>query len=184
MRRMNCSHKMIAVLMLFSLFEAYSPPAQAQEASEYSIKAALLFNFAKFVQWPDDAFEGSDAPFVMGVLGDDPFGESLNVLKDKTVRNRKLAVKRYKRIVDIKKCHILFVGSSEKDRLEEILKSLGNQSILTVGELESFIEFGGIIGLITVNDNIRFEVNATAAKSSNLKISSQLLKVASKVKVD
>lgn len=171
-------------LGFFSLAVAFPARTPGQEASEYTVKAALLYNFAKFVQWPNATFKSEDEPIVFGILGKDPFGEAANLLNGKTIQNRKIELKRFTRSQNFSTCHILFISSSEKDHLESILNTLASRSVLTVGEIDKFMQVGGIINFIIVDDKIRFEINAAAAKHANIKISSQLLKLANTVKTD
>ena len=175
--------KYIAIAFL-GLMAVFPSQTRAQDAPEYQLKAAFLYNFAKFTQWPENAFKDSSAPLVLCVLGEDPFGEAINLIKGRTVKARKLEVKRVKRVQDLESCHILFVSSSEKKRLAEIMGALTDSSILTVGETDTFIKYGGIIKFIEVKNKVRFEINAEAMKHAELKISSQLLKLAHVVRTE
>jgi hypothetical protein len=151
--------------------------AQPSASKEYQVKAALLLNFAQFIQWPAAAFSAPDAPIVVGVLGDDPFGGALEqTFQDESIGSRKLLVKRSRRIDDLKSCQMLFVAASEKDRLPAILKETAGAAILTVGETDQFAQQGGIVNFYLESGRVRFEINLDAAERSGLKISSQLLK--------
>jgi hypothetical protein len=152
--------------------------AEAKPSPEYLIKAAFLFNFAKFVEWPADAFKDDLSPINLCILGIDPFGPALDILKDKKVKGRPLRIKRVHKVDDIEACHILFISASEKENLKQILYALRNLSTLTVSEIEGFAQMGGIINFIIVNKKVHFEINTDAAEQSRLKISSQLLKLA------
>ena len=152
---------------------------QSVRASEYQVKAVFLFNFAQFVAWPPDAVPDSQAPLVIGILGDDPFGGLL----DETVRGehlgaRPIVVRRYQRAEDIKRCDILFISQSENDRMEEILATLKNRPILTAGDGDGFANRGGMIHFFTSANHIRLRINLEAAQAANLTISSKLLRVA------
>jgi len=150
----------------------------AQTTKEYEVKAAFLNDFAQFVEWPTDAFVDVQSPIVIGILGNDPFGDSLaEIVRDENVDNRPLVIERYKRVQDIKACQILFISQSEKNRLEEILASLKNRSILTVGDFDGFAKRGGMIRFVTEKNKIRFRINVEAAKAANLTISSKLLRL-------
>jgi hypothetical protein len=146
--------------------------------SEYQIKIAYLFNFAKFVDWPEDAFANSDSPFVLGILGDDPFGSAIDAVKGKTVNGRKLLTNYYKDVRDISACQILFISSSESENLLPILRFLRHSKILVVGDTEGFAEQGGVVNFITQNNKVSFEINIDAANRAGLKISSKLLSLA------
>jgi hypothetical protein len=151
----------------------------AQTTKEYEVKAAFLNDFAQFVEWPTDAFVDAQSPIVIGILGDDPFGDSLReIVRDENVDNRPLVIERYQRVQDIKACQILFISQSENKRLEEILAGLKDRSILTVGDFDGFAERGGMIRFVTENNKIRFQINVEAAKTVHLTISSKLLRLA------
>jgi hypothetical protein len=149
----------------------------AQPPSEYQVKAAFLLNFAQFIEWPAGAFSDGSAPIAIGVLGDDPFGDILeSTLAGESAQGRPLVVKRSKQVEDLKDCHLLFISSSEKDHVTEILQSVKDSSAVTVSEFEGFGRRGGIINFVLDNKKVRFEINSTAARNKKLKISSQLLK--------
>jgi hypothetical protein len=146
---------------------------------EYQVKAACLYNFAKFVDWPPRAFADQKSPIVFGVLGENPFGNTLEgIIKNKTINGRTLMIKRSRRAEDLKDCHILFISHSEEARQAQILKSLEGLSILTVGDTEEFLANGGIINFKMQNNKVRFEVNKVTAERAALKISSELLDLA------
>ena len=154
-------------------------PADAAAPSEYQIKAAFLYNFAKFVEWPPHVFADGGSPIVIGVLGEDPFGSSLEqVVKGKTVGGRRFSIKRFEKVRDLEHCHILFISSSESGHLAKALDSIKGPNVLTVSEIERFAQRGGIISFVTIDNKIGFEINLDAAKKANLKLSSKLLKVA------
>jgi hypothetical protein len=152
--------------------------ARADELAEYQVKVAFLYNFAKFVEWPDRVFTGPAAPMSFCVMGDDPFGDALDSIKGKTVKERKVAVKRISDISDAGSCHVLFISSSEDGRLEEIISTLGQGPVLLVGDMDRFARRGGMIKFRVENNKVAFEINAGTAKGAGLKISSQLLKLA------
>lgn len=153
--------------------------AEEYQPSEYQLKAAFLFNFAKFVEWPAESFPEEKSPILIGVLGENPFGGELErTIRDKTVNGRALQLKEYRSPADAKACHILFISSSEKKRLPEIFESLRGTSVLTVGETDNFTESGGIISFVREGNKIRFQINDQAARSARLKISSKLLNLA------
>lgn len=148
--------------------------------SEYRIKAAFLFNFAKFVEWPPENFHDSTAPFVIGVLGENPFGSDLEqTVRGKRVNERPFVVKFFSTPSEATNCHILFICASEKKRLPEILQALRGRTVLTVGEnLDHFMETGGMINFLVVENKIRFQINDAAAKTARLQINSKLLGLA------
>ncbi len=152
-----------------------------QPLREYRIKAAFLYNFAKFVEWPAEAFEDDDATLILGVFGDDPFGAALQSLSGKTVRGRRLTIKRFDSLLDLDQCHILFITSSTQEQQQKALESLQGSNVLTVGEMQRFAQMGGIINFVIRNNKLRFEINLDAGKRAGLMISSQLLKLADSV---
>lgn len=153
--------------------------AQAAVAGEYQVKAVFLFNFAQFVEWPAAVFAGANSPIVIGVLGENPFGAYLeDTVRDEKVDNRPLEVRRYRRVEDIKTCHVLFISRSEAGRLEEILASLKDRNILIVGDGDDFVQRGGMIRLATAQNKVRLTINVDVARAANLKISSKLLRAA------
>jgi hypothetical protein len=149
-----------------------------EKPQEYQVKAAFLFNFAKFVEWPNGSFPDGNSPFLLAVIGKDPFGESLDSLKGKTVGNREIVIKRIADIDRLEKCHILFICDSEKDRLKPILRKAESAKMLTVSDLKGFCEAGGHIAFYLEENKLRFEINNEDAQRNGLKISSQLLKLA------
>jgi hypothetical protein len=148
----------------------------------YKVKAAFLYNFTKFVEWPANAFKDAGDPVTLCILGSDPFGDALDSIKDKTVGGRKFAVRKSLNPESLKGCHIIFVSESERENLPAILIAVRNQHALTVGDMPGFAESGGVINLFIFENKIRFEINVDAAQRTGLTISSQLLKLARIVK--
>ena len=153
--------------------------AQSPTAGEYQIKAAFLFNFAKFVEWPSSSFSDASAAMRICVLGQDPFGEELqNITREKIVNGRKLEVSNVIDLQQARKCQILFISPSEKKQMKQVITSLAGTSVLTVGESEGFAEQGGMINFVLEKSRVQFEVNRKVAEHAGLKISSKLLAVA------
>lgn len=158
-----------------------SPAVRAQEnaPTEYQIKAAFLFNFAKFVQWPSQVFADRGSPLVIGVLGEDPFhGDLAGMIRNKSIDQHPLILKEIRSLVEITNCQILFICTSEKRRLPEILQGLQGASVLTVGEMERFTESGGMINFVLEGTKVHFQINQEAATRAGLKISSKLMSLA------
>jgi hypothetical protein len=179
----NCSRRSRfqrrLVISAFVLGATLKLSAQTNISPEYQVKAVFLFNFAQFVDWPAKAFSDAQAPLIIGVLGDDPFGAYLDeTVRGEKVNDRPLLVQRYRRVGEIKNCHVLFISQSEMDRLEQILASLKGRNILTVGDTDDFATRGGMIRLFNERNKIRMRINLEAAKAANLTISSKLLRVA------
>jgi hypothetical protein len=148
-------------------------------ANEYQLKAVFLLHFAQFVEWPESAFTDLQAPLVIGVLGDDPLGHSLDeAVAGETANGRSLVIQRYRHEDEIKSCHILFISRAEDSRLEQIFARLHGRAILTVGDGEAFALRGGIIRFVAENNKTHLRINITAAKEARLVISSKLLRTA------
>jgi hypothetical protein len=153
--------------------------ANSSDSSEYLIKAGFIYNFAKLMQWPGSAFPQPDSPIVIGILGNDPFGATLDsVLAGKKVDARGFVVKHLKWGADIKSCNILYVSASEAPHLDDILHALKGLPILTIGQMPDFARRGGIVNFVIADDKVRFEVNVEAAKQADISISSRLLTLA------
>jgi len=179
-RGLRCSRATLGILFgLLGITLNFVPGqthAQPAASKEYQIKAAFLFNFAQFVEWPTNAFTSTDAPFSIGILGDDPFGKALDAtVQGESVQNRKLTIQRSRRLEDLQNCQVIFISKSEKSRLSEILPKLNARSILTVSELPGFAGSGGVINFYLEGAKVRFEINPAVAQRERLKISSQLL---------
>lgn len=164
-----------AVLLFILSFFGFGL-GHAQESREYQLKAAFLFNFAQFVKWPSDSFTSADAPFYIGILGDDPFGSALEeTIQGETVENHKLRVVRGRSVEELQDCQLIFVCKSEEGRMGDILSQLDSRPILTVSDVESFARDGGDIDFYLSGGRVRFEINPQSAQRCRLKISSQLL---------
>jgi hypothetical protein len=151
----------------------------APPAAEYQVKAAYLFNFGQFVEWPQQTYDSPSAPFVIGVVGEDPFGRILDeTIAGESLGGHPLIVKRFRSPEDISACNILFIGRSEATRLDETLKTLRGRSVLTVTDIAGAELRGAIIVLVNDNNRIRMRINVAAARASNLIISSKLLRPA------
>jgi hypothetical protein len=147
--------------------------------SEYQLKAAFLYNFAKFIDWPPETFPDDKSPFIIGILGDNPFGTDLErTVADKKINDRPIAIRPFRTAAEATNCQILFISSSEKKRFSEIIQSLHGSAVLTVGEAGQFIESGGMVNFVQEASKIRFQINDDAAKAARLKISSKLLSLA------
>lgn len=179
---LNCSLSALskvfsAVCTLGLALFLWSDVVHPQSAGEYQVKAVFLFNFAKFVEWPPNAFPDGNTPLVIGVLGQDPFGPHLDdTLRGELIDNRPLIVQRYRNFAEIKRCHILFISRSESDHLNEIVANLRERRILTVTDADG-AQSGVMIRFIREGSKIRFRINAEAAKAANLTISSKLLRL-------
>jgi len=146
---------------------------------EYDVKAVFLFNFAQFIDWPETGLPAAGAPFVIGVLGSDPFHEILDqTVHDEHIHGRPVEVKRFRRLEDVDGCQLLFVSRSEAGRMADIVRRMNGKGILTVSDLEPFGRMGGMITFKTAQGRVHFEINVAAAEKQGFKISAKLLKVA------
>lgn len=161
------------------LVPTFAQAATQEVLPEYQVKAAYLFNFLKFVEWPDDTFADPLAPFVIGVVGDDPFGSALpQVVTGKTVQGRDLVIRLYRPDEDLRGAQILFISASERKKFPAILAGLRGSTVLTVADTPGFLDAGGMIQFISESQRVRFGINAEAASRARLKISAKLLSLA------
>ena len=183
------------------MYAAYAK-SQMQSSRTYQaqkVKAAFLYNFVRFVEWPKDKMAENDSSIVIGVIGKGSFADALEPMKGKKVKGKQIVIEHYKGVEEllragvtdqkklekklepIRNCHLLFICSSEKKQVSKILSITKNHSILTVADMKDFLNKGGMICFVTENNKIRFSVNVKAAKKANLKIRSQLLRLAKTV---
>lgn len=175
MQKLPGGRKAVVVFLLGWLAVA---PLPAQVSREYDVKAAFLYNFVTFTDWPADAFNSPDSPYVIGVLGTDPFGTALDEIVDgEQIKGRPLVVRRFARLEEAARCHILFISASETRRLKEILQRLKGQPVLTVGDLPGFAQAGGGIAF-TATTQVGLVINQSALHQAHLAISSKLLRLA------
>ena len=181
-----------------------APQAHADSAQsrEYQIKAAFLYNFIKFVDWPKEKMADSNEPITIGIIGSKNFVKALEPLIHKKIKNKNISIKYFEvyeklkksqddddrqwdqKIEALKTCHVLMFCMCDSGRIEnssQIIKALKGSPVLTVGETDGFLESGGIINFLMEDKKVRFEINVTAAKKSKLKISSKLLRLAKRV---
>lgn len=184
---------------IFIVLILLESPMMADSVSnrEYQIKAAFLYNFIMFVDWPEEKTSDGNSPIITGIIGKDPFENAFDPIKDKQINDRKVIIKRFKgleelkkadkaeldkAIEDIRKCHLLFICRSERGAVKEITDLVKNYGVLTIGDMQGFLESGGgIINFVMEEEKLRFEINVAAAKQAKLKIRSQLLRLAKRV---
>jgi hypothetical protein len=167
----------IAALTLICLSVAKTPAS-----SEYEVKAAFLFHFAQFVEWPEGTFKDAGSPLTYCTIGEDPFHGALAAsLNGKTIEARVLRVQHLKEARQIQGCQILFIGAAENRLIPDVLTAIKGTPVLTVAEAEHFARNGGMIGFLLEGDKIRFEINLEAAEHAKLKVSSRLLGLAKTV---
>jgi hypothetical protein len=198
--KLSCARLCISavVLLLASVrLSAATQAADSEQNLEYNIKAAFIFNFIKFVDWPA-VKEANDVPIKIGIIGKDPFDAAFKPVKDKLVKNRKAIITYFTGYKDLMQagaekkgtqdalksleaCHLLFICSSEKDNMKELINLSQKNNILTVAETSDFLNSGGIIQFLMEDNKVRFEINLIAAKHASLTIRSQLLRLAKRV---
>jgi len=154
-----------------------------RSSKEHELKAAFLYNFTKFVEWPPDRFADTNAPLVLGIAGDSPCRAELELIaKDRKSNGRALVIKPLQSAREVKDVHMLFVSASEDSRLDEWLASARGAAVLTAGESAQFLKRGGMINLFLEGEKIRFEINMEPADAVGLKVSAQLQKLAKAIR--
>lgn len=171
----------VAHMAMITHVSAY--PLSASGHSEYEVKAAYLYNFGRFVAWPRDVPADHAPEFTICVLGRDPFGPALDTtISGEKIGGRSVVASRISEIEKASTCRVLFISSSESKRLKEVLAGLGRRSILTVSDMPEFVQQGGMVQFVLAEERVRFEINKAAAQQAGLSLSSELLKVAVKVR--
>lgn len=166
------------VLLLYAASVGGESP---DETAEYTIKGAMVYGFTKFVTWPPESFADANAPLVLCVLGNDPFGPTFETfMRDKKYFGRPLRL-RHIAAPPVDGCHVVFISRSEQKHLAEVLAAVTRPGVFTVSDIERFTERGGVIGMFTRADKVQFEINREAAQRVNLTISSKLLRLATDV---
>ena len=174
-------------------------PLLAAQSEEMQLKSAFLYNFIKFVDWPQKKFEDSNSAVIIGVIAKDPLGDAFKPLIGKKVKNRTVVVKHLTGFDDLnqsrkqnnsepneiaaslRECHLLFICSAENRNISKIIDSIKDCNVLIVGEQTGFLETGGMINFLIENNKVRFEINLDAAEKEELKMNSQLLQLAKRV---
>lgn len=142
---------------------------------EDKIKAAFVLNFLKFVEWPDSVFESPEDPYLIFVVGNDSNEAALNGLNGKTVSGRRLVVRKVSNLSSLERCHVLFVGESEKKKIDQVLGTVEKRFVLTIADIEGFARRGGTIGFFREENRVRFEINEESAQKAGLKLNAKLL---------
>jgi YfiR/HmsC-like len=167
------------VFFLVHILVPRTADGQEDFVDEYKLKAAMLYNLTHFVEWPDSAYPGRQAPIFLCILGQDPFASSLtSTLPKETDNGRPVLIRRLQSEKEIPGCHILYISSSERKSAAHIFATLNGSSILTVGEMTQFAAHGGIIQFSMEDQHVRFDINVDAASRAGLRISSKLLALA------
>jgi hypothetical protein len=157
--------------------------AASGQTDEYRVKAAFLYNFAKFVEWPEQAFKSAADPIAICVVGKNPFGGALDqAVIGQAAQGKLFAIRQVSEASQMRTCHILFVSSSERKRLTQIFEGIKNCAVLTVGESDNFTAEGGMVNFRIEEGNIHLQINPDAAAQQQLHISSKLLGLAQVVR--
>lgn len=173
--------RIVLLCMALSLL-GWNPPARAAgQADEAQVKAAYLYNFAKFIHWPDEAFAGPESALVIGVLGKNAIEKPLRLLQGKSIQNHPIEIQVYSQLSDIGTCHILYLPSTAIADSTLWREALSSKAVVSVSDSRRFAAKGGIIELIPVRGRLRFIINLGMAKDQQLKVGSQLLSLAIEV---
>jgi hypothetical protein len=180
---MNGRRFLITVWVAAGLLLALPPRAwtETKTPGEYEVKAAYLYQFTKFIEWPADTAGTAASTLSVCILGKSPFGGAISNIAGMKVRSRNVVVTGISRGEEIDDCDIIFVSASEKSRLSQILASSASHPVLTISDIKHFVAAGGMIGFVSVGDKVRFEINQKAMQRSNLRVSAKLLKLATTV---
>lgn len=177
--------KLCAIILVLSSLGAALQASAQQGASEYEVKAVFLHHFFQFVQWPDSAFSDSSSPYIVGVLGDDPFGHLIDeALQGDSVGGRPIHIRRYEDLQAARESHLLYIAETDEKKLKKMLDNLRNQEVLTVSDVEGFGSMGGMIELAKNGTSLKLKINHQSAKDAKLQISSRLLKLAEIISTD
>jgi hypothetical protein len=176
----------VQLMMLFLIFVVNPLGARAQEfLPESQVKAAYLFNFLKFVEWPGNPVVDGQGKWVIGIVGDSPVGGELARLAErKSALNRDLQVKKLRATDDLRACNILFISESERKRLPLIFAALRGSSVMTVADMHHFIESGGMVQLVVEDARVRLTIDVGATDRARLKVSSKLMALTLAVTAD
>ncbi len=166
-------------MILSTLIAGLAPAVPGQEvASDAQVKAAFMVNFAKFLEWPPEAFAGRDAPLTLCVAGRGPIGSALSAYERRVVQSRELRVRSSVTPEELRGCHMVFVGESDERQMLQILRAAAGLPLVTVSDIDGFADAGGTIGLVDAGQRVQFEVNVASAHRANVRVSSQLLRLA------
>jgi hypothetical protein len=169
-----------SIILLLCLAIAVTPASAQVPSTEYQVKGAFLFNFAQFTEWPSNAFSAPNAPFVIGILGQDPYGKFLDeFVRGESINGHPVVIQRFRSVKDIDTVvHLLFVDKQFAITSEDLALLANNKNILTVSDAPGFAQRGGAINFFKENNRVRFEVNVNTAKDARVVLSSKLLRLA------
>lgn len=176
----------LLALVLLLLPAAGDPPGGTQESRrrEYRIKTAIIFQFARYVDWPKTAFKSEKSPFVVGVVGKNPFGDQLESLEGRIINGRKIRVRSFRNAKEAQKAHILFLGLNRTKEIREAVKTLSGSNVLTIGDRRSAARMGGVVGFFISKKKVAYAINLDAANAGKLRFNPKLVKLASAIYKD
>ena len=158
---------------------AYAQTPLPDPEREYALKSVFLYNFCRFIGWPEKAFASPTEPLIIGVIGQDPFGSLLEeAVQGESIGSRPIRIEHYREPREAARCHLLFISRSEMPRLNQILAAVAGRAVVTVGETDLFLERGGMIALTTEQNRVRLRINPNKLRAASLDVSSKLLRVA------
>jgi hypothetical protein len=167
------------ILSLCLWFSGIAQSAESLVVEEYQLKSVFLFNFAKFVKWPSTIFQDSRTPFYICIIGEDPFKQVLDIaIENESIENHPVLIERLDNIKNAESCQIVFIAESEKENLSNIILHLENYPVLTVSDIEFFMEKGGMIQFFKLDKKVRLLINPDKTKAVGLQISANLLRIA------
>ncbi len=168
---------LIAWLLLITITRPLTVLGDETISREYKIKVGLIYNLIQFLEYSGEIFSDPSTPFCIGIVGRDPFGEEMAVLKGKIAQNRKLVVTYFPDVSQIKPCPILFISDSERENLKHILDKIKGSNVLTISDIDQFAEQGGMVNIVTIDNRIRFKVNLSMTRRAGVKISAHFLRL-------
>jgi hypothetical protein len=189
----------ITVLLLIAIAVPLQARPDTAQIQGSQVKAAFIYNFIKFVDWPEEQATDANEPITIGILGSSQFGDAFGKIKDSQIKGKKVVIKNFKglgpsqgseqneseeiqnKIKQIGKCNVLFVCASEEEFFKRISQPLEKHHVLTISDTRRFLENGGIINFVMEEKKVRFEINMASAKRSKLEIRSKLLRLAKRV---
>ncbi len=167
-----------SVVLTIVLLSPVSAKDCKENPPEYHVKAAFMYNFCKFIEWPDGAFEDEDSPIILAVTDAAPFGRALETLDGRRVGQRALEIREYRKPAEMGRCHMLFIAKSDRARTNAYLDKVSDAPVATVGENCDFLTTGGMVRFVQRASKLRFQINPAAMREAALTVSSQLLKLA------
>lgn len=167
------------IILLVSIWIMIPAQTQVQVTREYQLKAAFLFNFCQFVDWPDESFSKNEEPLIIGILGNNPFKTYLEeTVKGERIGMHPVEVRYYKTADEVGECHLLFLAIGDLHESSAVIAALKEKSVLTISDHKGFMEQHGMIRFLNQGNKIRFEINVEATKAAGLEVSSKLLRLA------